>query len=681
MPIRNLLNKVSESGYGALSDAEFDTLKEFTSANPQYKSLFNKVSESGFGALSDAEFEGLKKIPEAMPAVDKTKGYPYATPQQGQDLLSRVRYAGYSRLSPDEKALFDRQYSYSQAGRRGMTLQQVRDYADANANPDLAPQPNLWDVAKSIPGNVYQGTRDILAKEFGGPVSAYLSGFDKYKGVPDPTSPTGERAVPRIEGSTYGERVGADYPAEVERGKMGIGLAGTMSDPLNLTMMIPAVGEARMAGLISKIPKVGRTISEIRYAPAIGSAVANGLINAGVAGAGAYIDPLRGSASDVTGSTESAGLSPLKQAAIAGTIGGGLSLFGKGAQEVATNIYPRSNEIVANALKHGGNEAETIGLIRQGMEEVPFPYTQRSYGNMYQSQKHAAGEMMGEAERSIPEYRAPTGEATAAPVQDLGSVPADIAADPIALRGALTRGFGAPAEPRLLTDAELTLQNQKLYPRSIDPKDDYERVLGYVKEMQMKDMQGNSPVSIDPNLVDKQIEKRGKALYTSLTRQKPKHGDLPTVGTDMPQAEQDLLGATTGSIDIKDLSKQRNLFKTQFKARSKEKEVARDYVNDLFHQATVQRMKEEPEYAASLAASGAEKKFAQAANLAMYTDQGVPLAAGLTRAHPLLNTFMGPTIIYKGGQLLQRPGVANWLTRGLGLTGTLRDMSRADTAQ
>jgi hypothetical protein len=80
MPVKNLLNKVSESGYGGLSEAEFDTLKQFTTANPQYKPLFNKVSDSGFSALSDKEFESLKGIPTTAPA-----------PAQERPLEDRVR--------------------------------------------------------------------------------------------------------------------------------------------------------------------------------------------------------------------------------------------------------------------------------------------------------------------------------------------------------------------------------------------------------------------------------------------------------------------------------------------------------------------------------------------------------------------------------------------------------------
>lgn len=405
MPVKNLLNKVSEQGYAGLSDAEFDTLGKFVEANPQYKDVFNKVSDNGFSALSDAEFGMLKSIP-ASPAPAPSGYAGYSSPAQAKDLYTRVKFGGYSNLSSSDKELFDRQYASSQAARNGMSLEQARAYADANRTQHMESNGFLEDVKDlprqfaELPGRMYQGTRDFLANYAGGPLSSLLSGADEYIAVPDSTSPTGERAVERMPGSSYAERVAADQPGEIARGERGEGLPGLLSDPMNLTMALPGVGEARVAQLASKLPLVGTRASLLaREYPVLATALGNGVVNAALAGSSSAIDPLqqRVSASDVA----SAGFSPLQQALAAGVTGSLLSGIGRKLQGSAIENYPGANKL--ENMKMGGTK--NTGLVDMTEEERRRAYDLVTENNTFPTRKDFYKAAQGIIDETKPDFR------------------------------------------------------------------------------------------------------------------------------------------------------------------------------------------------------------------------------------------------------------------------------------
>lgn len=350
MPVKNLLNKVSEQGYAGLSDAEFDTLGKFVEANPQYKDVFNKVSDNGFSALSDDEFGMLKSIP-ASPAPAPSGYAGYSSPEQAKDLYTRVKFGGYSNLNSRDKELFDKQYASSQAARNGMSLEQARAYADANRTQHMESNGFLEDVKDlprqfaELPGRMYQGTRDFLANYAGGPLSSLLSGADEYTAVPDSTSPTGERAVERMPGSSYAERVAADQPGEIARGERGEGLPGMLSDPMNATMLIPGLGEYVVGGRLAKMgglaDKVGTLASKY---PLTARTLAGGIEGAGYTSAQAALDQ------------------NLQQSAGANLLGAGIGAgmgFGGGLLRNVSNESFPGIKVINKKLDRAGGEQYT----------------------------------------------------------------------------------------------------------------------------------------------------------------------------------------------------------------------------------------------------------------------------------------------------------------------------------
>lgn len=356
----------------------------------------------------EAEVAGMSKI-DSVP--DKSSGYAgYSSPQQAKDLYSRVQYAGYSNLSPEEKSLFDKQYSYSQAARRGMSLKQVQDYADANANPDLAPQPNLLDVAKQLPGNIYQGVRDILAKDIGGPLGSITASMGELPWTePYHVDPSTGQAVPTYPGTNYLERVAITQPGEIERGQRGEGLPGMLSDPMNLTIALPGVGEGRIATLLGKFPRGAAAARLAKEYPAVTSAIAQGAINAGLAGGSAVIDPLQqqASASDIA----AAATSPAQQALLAGIVGGALGGIGRKLQGSAIENYPGAQKLenmMMGGTKNTGlvdlSEAERRRALDLVTESNTFP-TRRDFFKAAQGVKEAAGQDMARADKVFDTYR------------------------------------------------------------------------------------------------------------------------------------------------------------------------------------------------------------------------------------------------------------------------------------
>lgn len=365
-----------------------------------------------------------------------------------------------------------------------------------------------------------------------------------------------------------------------------------------------------------------------------------------------------------------------KGAGISAVLSAGLGTVGGLARKFGTIHYPYEQQLMGLSAERGGKQgaASMQGAIEDVMGSSSFPYRQANAQAVIQNRIDEAGEGFNAAVRAIPEYRAP---APVTPITPVVQAPTQRltytnAAD---FRRDLARGLGMPSEPRLLSDAELTLQHQQRFPRSIDPVDDARRIANYAEERRIADIQGDATVhGVMPQDVQSAMAKRQEGFEQALREQKNKFGDLT------PE-EQDLLGSIGDVKDIKDLSKLRRQYASQYKPSANTDERAGQYADELYHDAIVRRMKEEPEYAASLLASGAEKKFALFKTMDKFAKKEVANPRAIARALPwLLNNYAGPTALYKGGRLLEQfaPRIGSGLTSGLGLAGSLRGTAAQD---
>lgn len=470
-------------------------------------------------------------------------------------------------------------------------------------------------------GDAYTTARSALSV----PIGAVMGGLEYAK----------DRAFNEGSWATGNGDPVTKYMAEgMELGNKGEGATGLVANPTNFLRLARAATLPWQIGLSGlqggaigglEAYEAGQDASAVGgIAPGAASAAKSTLLSAGL----------------------SAGL---------GTLGGLTRRYGGIKQ------YPHYDEILRKSTERGGTKQGTDAAIEDIMGSTSFPYTQGEVGAVIDDRLRRAGEGFNVAERAIPEYRAPVPVTPVAPVVQAPAqrLTYTNAAD---FRRDLARGLGMPSEPRLLSDAELTLQHQQRFPRSIDPEADVRRIADYAEAKRIADIQGDATVhQVLPQDVQSAMSKRQAGLEQSLREQKNKFGDLT------PE-EQDLLGSIGDVKDIKDLSKLRRQFASQYKPSANPDERAGQYADELFHDAIVRRMKEEPEYARSLLETGAEKQYATNALLSKYANMRVPVPTGLARYAPLLNTYVGPNLLYKAGRFMENkaPVLGNVLTSGLG---------------
>lgn len=128
MELKDILNKVSDSGYVSLSETEFNELKKY----PEQKEIFNKISDSGYASLSPSEFEGLKSLssqPDKQP-----NGYQYPSNTAYNDLRVNVGEVGYSGLDPEQKKLFQAQFPQSKFAKAGGSFEDAVKYVDSQSS-------------------------------------------------------------------------------------------------------------------------------------------------------------------------------------------------------------------------------------------------------------------------------------------------------------------------------------------------------------------------------------------------------------------------------------------------------------------------------------------------------------------------------------------------------------------
>lgn len=283
--------------------------------------------------------------------------------------------------------------------------------------PSVQSNPNNQDalgaIVSDIPNTLsgmYGMARKGLANYVGGPLSSLTAAMGELPWTePYHKDPSTGLSVLTYPGMSYSERVAETQPGEIARGERGEGLPGMLSDPMNLTLALPGVGEGRIAALLGKLPRGASAAKLATEYPAVTSALAQGAINAGLAGGSAVIDPLQqqASASDIA----YAGMSPAKQALFAGVVGGALGGLGRYMQGSAIENYPGAQKLenmMMGGTKNTGlvdmSEAERRRAFDLVTENNTFP-TRRDFFKAAQGVKDAAGKDMARADKVFDTYR------------------------------------------------------------------------------------------------------------------------------------------------------------------------------------------------------------------------------------------------------------------------------------
>lgn len=276
--------------------------------------------------LTDSDLDEFERISKEMSKTSEEQmqgGFQYQkdASKSGKDiykdLADKVLEGGYTNLSPEDKDLFDQQAKYSQAA-KSRSLAEIQDLADKQAA-----QRKLDN--RSLPAKAYQGVRDVLAENIGGPLASWFGKANEAV-VDD----NGNTIAPK---ESYLESVARRLPLEIEEGKSDKGLAGVLSDPTNvlpfagtalgagarlgkaaleagkfiglgkqigtgakyidkgveLAKDIPYVTDAITAG--SKLKPVAKTMEWLKDSPIAAATLKSGAIDAAVGGASSY-DPL-----------------------------------------------------------------------------------------------------------------------------------------------------------------------------------------------------------------------------------------------------------------------------------------------------------------------------------------------------------------------------------------------------
>lgn len=161
----------------------------------------------------------------------------------------------------------------------------------------------------------------------------------------------------------------ASYYRNMEQSRNNEGLMGTLSDPINLTMLIPGLGEAKVAqGLVKAAQEGSKIAKAVKYG------VLPAVENAGLTAASSSIDPTKKlEGSDIAWS---------------GGLGGVGGLAGRGLQKGAISLFPGINKATkAKLAMEGTKSADAKSDIKKEIEnellkKVEGLGTRGSYENM-----------------------------------------------------------------------------------------------------------------------------------------------------------------------------------------------------------------------------------------------------------------------------------------------------------
>jgi hypothetical protein len=210
---------------------------------------------------------------------------------------------------------------------------------------------------------MYSAARNALAEYVGGPLSSYFTKpneaeVDDYGNTINP-------------GETYLESIGRSLPENINKGKLGEGLAGALSDPINATMFMPGVGELVQAG---KLGKAGVYLAEH---PALAKGISSGIEGGGYTGLSQALDPNK---------DYSAGEIALG-AGLGGLLGAGGQALKNDAKESFPGIYSSTSRAIDdNARKNLINNLDDI--LRPGI----WPKNRAGFRRMADDQTAVIGE-------------------------------------------------------------------------------------------------------------------------------------------------------------------------------------------------------------------------------------------------------------------------------------------------
>jgi len=599
-------------------------------SNGSVKSVDDDELRDLIGAGAGVETDAPNRQPQST--QDTTPGYAYDSPEDFEDLYANAKAVGYSGLDQAQKDLFNQSYSKSIYARNGKTLKQAQDETDARAD-------NAGLSLRSITGLV-PATSSGLA---GGIRAAY-----------DDT--TGNKLGAAWEGAK--EAAGTSY----NNAKAGRDISGFVADPTNYLMLVPGAGELnlfdKVPALAEKIPAIvkatkipevvgevaGKALTKIGQLPGyIGSALTQGLSGAGATAASEALDP-------------SEKVTPLS-VAIAGGIGGATGLASKGLSNFGYNIYPNQT-LITNSQK---DRYLTPDQLEAHMSNVPFPYTMSNQQKAAEGWLEEAGNKFDEAIKVIPDERT------------YSDINPELAQSWIPDIRRLENAGYSNDEARYYATSDI------LSPRTIYPEVEKNRTNQFLKEKRGLDLQSNAPRKTLENQVDNATKKRLNDLGQKMDAQKRLTGDYPDVGIPQPlEINQNM----APRIDIKDFSKLRGVYTSQYTPNAKAKERAANYADELMHDAIVHRMELIPEYKKEIeqplsSGFGAKKQYAVGSRLADFIYNEPPNPRGIPRRFSVLfNNYAVPTAMFKAGHTAYPSIGSNALFRGI--SQYLQDNDQSD---
>jgi hypothetical protein len=333
--------KKTASDFTIEDSGDKDTQPTSVTSTPEYKSVYGQLKEDalrvGYSGLTDIQ---KKMIRDAYPeSIGGKAGRPF------EEMTAKM----------DEQAGRS-DYTYKQdqmAGRSAVGPQ----------NPDQSIPERIYGDLRTSLSNIVSPATAVIQKIFETTTGEdkHILGHDVYGN---------EISIPKSEVS-FNDRIAA----EREAGYKGEGLTGLLADPLNLTMLIPGLGEA-VEG--SKIAKLAKALPYLKTSPITRQALLKGLAG-GVEGAGYGLTSAK---LDNTRANQNA-VDALKTG---GLLGGLLGSFGVALSEHGIESFPGVDKLEQMKMK-GYKNTGLMGLTREQRKQVledvnPIAPTMSNYYNV-----------------------------------------------------------------------------------------------------------------------------------------------------------------------------------------------------------------------------------------------------------------------------------------------------------
>ena len=386
-----------------------------------------------------------------------------------------------------------------------------------------------------------------------------------------------------------------------EMGKAGQGVPVLVADPLNLVGGLLAKGVLRVGAEIGKdIAKYTPFLTKSGAVNSIARAVPVGATLGGVSGA---MEP-----------GGSAGHGALVGGLSAGLLGG----LGHGLSYAGEQLYPHRQFLLTETrAKYGKASEEAMkAAMREQMDRVGTFGWQNRYIDVADANRALIGQEYDAALDAIPHMR--------------------------------------PITPDM--PETMRYSTNYAFPRAIDPNDYAADVAARAEALRIADLRGPVSKTVSSSGLKKALEKRAADFEDDLLAQGPyaaRYQSGKPVSDELQQRIADM-----GFIDIRDVSKLRNKFSSQYGRGVTRKETVQQAADELMHDALVGKIKaENPEYTQYLADRNTDQRYAIAGRLAKQALVDTKVPTGLLRFGPLpaLNNYAAPSLMYGGGKLLRTP--------------------------